>query len=169
MTDKIDFHNPLGYYCSPNGATPDYVASYDLRSFLAYGMMLCDVREDDPRITHEDVYWLRKDFLDYMNNVVTGFKNDEPKDKGGNSWDASDGIIIGDEIDDKPEIGYRWAYARRNTDKTLLIEMWESTSGESSSFNTTRIWIAESAISNKRNSLQVIKKAEKVNEIFKES
>ena len=33
--------NPLHYFCAPNQATPDYVASGNIRHFIAYGFLCC--------------------------------------------------------------------------------------------------------------------------------
>lgn len=75
--------NPLNFYCPPNGATPDYVAYRDFRSWCAYGLLLCWLGDDadspdagvnaTPPVTLDDVTSLRRAFLDVVENVIALF------------------------------------------------------------------------------------------------
>lgn len=72
--------NPLGYWCAPNEATPDYVTCHDFRDFVAYGLLLCWLSHDadDPaadctfRWTRDDVGELRGIFLGQLETAVLG-------------------------------------------------------------------------------------------------
>lgn len=78
MTPQV--RNPLGFYCSPNGSTPDYIVYHDFKSWLAYGMIVCWLSHtaDDPNgdchfarpYTREDVAELRHYFLSTVETVI---------------------------------------------------------------------------------------------------
>lgn len=38
---KRNWENPLGYWCAPNAATPNYVAAWDVLEVLGYSWMVC--------------------------------------------------------------------------------------------------------------------------------
>ena len=72
-TEKL---NPLGFYCPPNGATPDYISTWPIEDFLGYGLLLChsDLREDSFSL-HEvmgpgTVTALRERFLDIVEDLI---------------------------------------------------------------------------------------------------
>ena len=65
--------NPMGFYCAPNQATPDYVCYSDIRMFIAYGMMVChcdlqDVKGYTPNASH--YHELRGYFLDTVERAL---------------------------------------------------------------------------------------------------
>lgn len=71
--------NPLNFHCASNQATPDYIIYDDFRSFVAYGLWVCWLGDDnDPNadcyfarpITKQDVKELRGYFLDILESVL---------------------------------------------------------------------------------------------------
>jgi len=66
------FCNPLGYWCAPNGCTPDYASSQNFHVFLAYGLLRCWIDQKDVSIpyTNEDIQTARKQFLNTVENAL---------------------------------------------------------------------------------------------------
>ena len=71
--------NPLNFHCASNQATPDYIIYDDFGSFVAYGLWVCWLGDDnDPNadcyfarpITKQDVKELRGYFLDILESVL---------------------------------------------------------------------------------------------------
>jgi hypothetical protein len=70
--EELPFRNPMGYWCAPNGATPKYVPSYDIRAFIAYGLLECYVSEEDTCLvyTPDDCWQAREQFLNTVENAI---------------------------------------------------------------------------------------------------
>ncbi len=104
----MSFANPLNYSCAPNAASPHHApAPFD--QFLAHGLwftwdfLLGD--EPLPGATEDDVRWLRRQFLDELENAIQAapdmirkcYEDDKPSEwfqedhaPGGVSVGASD-------------------------------------------------------------------------------
>ena len=85
-----DLANPLGYYCAPNAATPDYVPCRDFRQFLAYGFALCYTSEQDTTltITAADLYALRDNFLACVESAMELYPEAEPGERVCGDWES---------------------------------------------------------------------------------
>ena len=85
-----DLANPLGYYCAPNAATPDYVPCRDFRQFLAYGFALCYIGEHNTTlaITAADLYALRENFLACAESALALHPEAEPGERVCGDWES---------------------------------------------------------------------------------
>ena len=85
-----DLANPLGYYCAPNAATPDYVPCRDFRQFLAYGFALCYIGEHDTTltITAADLYALRESFLACVESAMELYPEAKPGERVCGDWES---------------------------------------------------------------------------------
>jgi hypothetical protein len=152
MSTLKQVRNPLGFYCPPNGATPDYISYNNFEMWLAYGMQICwfgpgdDPNEwcDFPRpYTEDDVRELRGYFLDAVETIVVSVWKGE--------YSAGDGFIDGDweslVIDVPDEDGeptgssdtvfLRWTATLQ--EESLMFEMEDGADG-------TAIWLDYEAI-----------------------
>ncbi len=90
----------MGFYCPPNGSTPDYIVYHDFESWLAYGMVMCWLSHDpsDPNadsnmsrpVTRGDVEDLRDLFLNVVEFVVEALWTKE--------YEPGHGDIDGDQV-----------------------------------------------------------------------
>jgi hypothetical protein len=109
--------NPLGYFCAPNGATPDYVASDTIEDFLAYGMMSCmyslmpDCFSLWWMMERDDVQWNREYFLRAVESVCYGIWEGHFGPGHRFDWDLfQDDICIGNTDEgDQEAVRIRWA------------------------------------------------------------
>ena len=71
MSDR-KFVNPLGYWCPPNGATPEYVPARGVEAFIAYGLLVSwiDPERTVCKVTPQDVCDLREGFLNCLEDAV---------------------------------------------------------------------------------------------------
>lgn len=65
----MSFPNPFGYHCAPNATDPHYATEHRLERFLGFGLFVCHEHLlglgcENLIVDAEDVFWLRKDFLD---------------------------------------------------------------------------------------------------------
>jgi len=81
--EQLPFENPMLYYCSPQGATPDYVPSTDINAFLAYGFLVCNVAEEDTSCTYTpaDCWDAREQFLNTVQNAIEHYDDFEREKK----------------------------------------------------------------------------------------
>ena len=164
-----NFENPMGYYCAPNGATPDYVATSKFEDFIAYGLMIGNITGEDRGGCDEfDTYTVRKDFIDYMKYVVENYDEAEPGRKS-TGCDSSDGVTIGNSDEGTDESFFNWIFDQRDSDGRLaIIFHWSfmPVVGLGSSDSKT-IWLESEALEDKELVQTIFAKAEAAIEQYK--
>ena len=176
---QYDFCNPLGFYCPPNGTDPHYATAYDFERFVAFGMLACHQHlvgdgTDALMATKEDVYYLRKQLLDELENALLALPILKEEAEG-----APEGKPIwyeGDHAEGGPSIPCRTD--ERNPEDTPLCFEWHllrycpEGSGDQACLlfeltyfenpETFPIWLAVDAI--KDDAKDIIEKARQANE-----
>lgn len=140
-----DLRNPLGYWCAPNEASPEYVPSSTAEDFIGYALYLCYLDEDSTscKVGAEEIYWLREDFLsylkgtvEYLDEMLDGFHPDYPLDDEG-----SDGISLDCPPEDSDNYESVWWRADQYSEGAVSFEWcW------SSSPDRIAIWVEESVL-----------------------
>lgn len=150
----MSFANPMGYWCNPNGCTPDYAAEHDFRSFIAYGMCLCysNLRgsgTENLNATDDDVFWLRKNFLNEVENaldVLPDMKEDSQGQSKSN-WFQGDHDQSGPTITckDGSELSFAWMFIRYDPIGKDSILVFDLTWGGPEPDDRT-IWLRADAV-----------------------
>jgi len=146
--------NPLKYYCAPNQATPDYVTSYSVRDFIAYGFVCCWDAVCPAyfamwnMVQQDDVQWLRHYFLEVLEAAVLAYyegklENGENFDWG--DWSQSLNIGNSDEGDEE-EIRYTWALDRVDDEKLAMVLAIANCVGTGPAGDDEVIWLAKEAL-----------------------
>lgn len=84
QTTPKGFRNPLGYYCAPNGADPTYVSERNFARFVAFGLFISHIDQDDlpdHAVGNDDITTVRKQFLDTVENAIKQYDEWERKKK----------------------------------------------------------------------------------------
>lgn len=85
-------YNPLGYWCPPNGPTPDYVATGSLENLIGYGFICCWLDEDNCSFSNEMhesfISDLRETFLSTLEFAAFGLWGGDIK-PGDSDFDGS--------------------------------------------------------------------------------
>ena len=140
MNDE-SFINPGGYWCPPNGATPEYIPAQDIGEFIAYGLLVCwiDPEHTVCKVTPGNVCDLREGFLNCLEDAVRFWRDQEVgRDTGCDpaqptvSFDLPDG--------ESCETG--WCFERVDNDALLFVMFWTGA-------DDLAIWLAREAIEGK--------------------
>lgn len=117
---KLNIVNPLGYYCPPNGAGPDYILETDLRRFFAFGLLQSwRWLEHAPGFKPEDSYWMREDFLRLMSVLIDAAA--DPTWSG----EIDDHNSQGQTGEGDASIYYHWQLFRRAKDCYIIdLQAW---------------------------------------------
>jgi hypothetical protein len=163
--------NPLNYFCAPNQATPDYVASYSIKDFIAYGFLCCfDAVDPDNfamwnMVQREDVQWLRECFLRVLEKLVlnfyAGLVTPETKEADFDS-DWAESLIVGDEGDDEA-LMIQWAPGPCDDHALSLVLSYSLLKGEGHGGDDEVIWFTFDALKDRAAVKAVIEQARKVN------
>jgi hypothetical protein len=151
--------NPLGYYCAPNQATPDYVASYTIRDFLAYGFICCYDCVTPENFTMwnmvqaDDVKWLRENFLRVVEklilNIYAGAIEIPTKEDDFDSGQWAESVTIGESEEDDAngeQFVFEWAPGPVHEDALAIVLRSTLVSGEGTGGDDEVIWLAHEAI-----------------------
>jgi hypothetical protein len=165
MTTQV--FNPLGFYCPPNGATPDYIIYHDFKSWLSYGLLSCwlSVDPDDPNAncnfpapwTREDVHELRGYFLDLVETVIARLWKGRAEAGDGYLDNISQSVCVGERDEDGTLLGHSdevlltW-YVRLDND-SMMFEL--SCTGA----DPECIWLAYEAVADRQKVLAVLREA----------
>jgi len=151
--------NPLGFWCAPNQATPDYVIYDDFRSWLAYGLMECwlGTNTDDPNsevnmarpVTREDVTELRGYFLDLVETCIVSLWKEQYKPGDGSIDGDWQHLNIG--TNDQDETMLTW-YVRLDKD-SMMFEL------DCTGSDAVCIWLSYEAIQDRQKVLAVLTEA----------
>ena len=168
--------NPLGYYCAPNGATPDYVASYNIRDFLAYGFICCyDCVTPDNftmwnLVQADDVKWLRENFLRVVEklilNLYGGTVEIPTKEDDFDPGQWSESLFIGDDDENDPDgeqFMFDWTPGPVHEDAIALVLRSTLTKGEGTGGDDEVIWLAHEALQDRAAVKAAIEEARKIN------
>jgi len=175
--------NPLGYYCPPNGATPDYI-SVGLNNFVAYGLMLShyvlqDMEGYTP--TDSDYYELRKNFLKACERMLEAFPDMEI-DKRYDDDPGSDYTLFFtsdadrkrwleevDNVEPENEFTFNWSIEKRSNDAVCMSIGWNfNGTANHVEHDSIAIWVnADQFKGHKGEWNKVIKQAYKLNEWLK--
>lgn len=148
--------NPLGFWCAPNQATPDYVSCSNVADFIAYGMMLChrELQEMDgytPDASH--YHELRGYFLNAVERALTVYPqikrgkryhdDDAPQDTLNFTADASRAAVAAGK-EPEEEFVFRWLVETVDSDGNLcLVLNWAFVgSAAHHEADDVAIWIA---------------------------
>ena len=163
-----NFENPMGYWCAPNGATPEYVAAHKFEDFIAYGLIVGNITgEDNGGCSELDTYTVRQDFIDYMKSVVELYDKAEVGER--TMCDPSNGVSIGNSDEGTDETFYNWVFDMRDSDGHLaIIFHWSfmPVVGLGSSDETV-IWLDPEALEDKELVQTIFAKAEAAIEQYK--
>lgn len=130
---RRNWENPLGYWCAPNGATPEYVAAWDVLETLGYAWM--DVAgEWDPKILQSKKFYpfireIREKLLNNLYSaidmVVDNWKDIEEGEfpfSYGESMDTADDLSVIENFG-KTEVLYHINVEyREKSEHTLYID-----------------------------------------------
>lgn len=150
--------NPLGFYCAPNSATPDYIVYDDFRMFVAYGLMCCwpshDLNHPDADcnmarpVTRDDVKELRGYFLDLLEtSIIALWKRDHGPGDGDVDADTNS-LIIGNEELNQEETFIDWRVCFQ--DDSIMYTMG------CTGCDDEAIWLGYKGIQNRENVLRVL-------------
>ena len=167
--------NPLGYYCAPNAATPDYVASYNIRDFLAYGFICCyDCVTPDNftmwnMVEADDVTWLRENFLRVVEKLIINIyggaveipTREDDFDPG--QWSESLTIGDDDENDDDEQFVFDWTPGPVHEDAIAFVLRSTLTKGEGTGGDDEVIWLSHEALQDRAVVKTAIEEARKIN------
>lgn len=163
--------NPLHYFCAPNQATPDYVASHEIRDFVAYGFLCCFDAVDPDSFTmwnmvqRADVQWLRECFLRALEklvlNIYAGIVTPETKETDFDS-DWAESLIVGEEGDDE-ELMIQWAPGPCDGHALSLVLSYSLLTGEGHGGDDEVIWLTFDALKDRAAVKAAIEEARKVN------
>lgn len=163
-----NFANPMGYYCAPNGATPDYIATSNFEDFIAYGLLIGNITGEDLGGCNElDTYTVREDFLNYMEDVVKWYSECEPGTL--TNCDPSIGVNIGCLDEGTDETLFDWNFYQRDSDGALAISLrwvFMPVSGQGYSDEKV-IWLNPEALEDKDKVKSVFDKARAAIEQYK--
>lgn len=156
-------YNPLGFYCPPNGATPDYITYHDFRSWLAYGLLTCWLSHtsDDPNAdcnfsrpwTVEDVDELRGHFLDLVETVIVAlWKGDYGPGDGeiDGDWQS---VCVHPEDDESGQNETMLTWYIRLDDDAMMFELC------CTGADSTAIWLGYDAIADRKKVLAALTEA----------
>jgi hypothetical protein len=140
MTSKICVANPLGYWCSPSGCTPEYQPASSIEDFLAYGIMKCSVDPADTicPVTPQDVADLREGFLNAVESAIRVWRQQETGRLTG--CDLAEPTVTFDLADGDCTVG--WVFDRVDDDALLFVMYW-------SFADDLAIWLSKGAIEGK--------------------
>lgn len=163
--------NPLAGHWAPNAATPDYVATHDIRLFLAYGFIQCynavhpDYFTMWNMVQVDDVQWLRGYFLRVVEKVIDAYYKGDLEtgrsDFDHGVWGQSLNIGNGDEGDDE-EVMYTWAPEVVQEDAIGIALYCDVLKGEGTGESEV-IWLNLEALRDRREVRAAIKEARKAN------
>jgi hypothetical protein len=167
--------NPLKGYWAPNMATPDYVAAFDIKQFLAYGFILCYASVSPDWFTMwnmveaEDVQWLREGFLATVEDLLIEFfkGNVEVGESNFDHGDWGEDLTIGND-DDEEEFMFTWAPHCIHEDAIGIGLYCNLLKGEGQAGDETVIWLSMDALKDRRAIMDAIQNARKINGVSSE-
>ncbi len=133
--------NPLGYWCAPNGCTPEYMPSPSITDFLAYGLLVCCIDPKDTccTFTDQDVNDLREGFLHCVEDAVKVWSEQEiGQDTGCDP--AKPTVTL--ECPDGESCEAGWYFQRVDEDALLFVLFWTGA-------DDLAIWLSRRAIEGK--------------------
>ena len=164
--------NPMNYFCAPNGATPDYVAAHDMEDFIAYGLVVSFIKQDDINsnifiVTDEHIADLRKGFLRCLEitaSMLPYVGRGEQADMGSHGTGTTIFPVGFDpashDADDAADyLDIEWRFDCRDAEgHVCLVLTWASkTTGF---LDDTAIWIDSRCFNNRARLAKVIAKAQ---------
>lgn len=133
--------NPLAYWCSPCGCTPEYRPASTMHDFLGYGLLRCwiDPRDTTCPITPDDVADLRTAFLNCVEDAIRFWREQEVGVDTG--CDPAEPTVILD-LPGSDVCVVLWKFERVDEDALLFVMFWTGS-------DDLAIWLAKGAIAGK--------------------
>ena len=156
--------------------TPDYVASYDIRDFIAYGFICCfDCVTPETfslwnMVEADDVKWLRENFLRIIEklilNIYAGVIEIPTKEDDFDPGQWSESVTIGEDEENDPngeQFDFSWTPGPVHEDAIALVLRSSLTKGEGIGGDDEVIWLSHEALKDRVAVKAAIDEARKVN------